>query len=186
MASYDCGKKEVCEWIRETIDEDGTILDVGACDGKWRRLLPEYPNMDAIEIYEDNALEVYEMYRQMYIGDIADYEYEYYDLVIFGDVIEHMTTAKARRVLDYAKTHGGYVLIAVPYEYEQGAIYGNPYEEHLQPDLTPEIFEERYPGYDVLLRAAEDYCYYTARGTPTGTPAGLDDNAKKSETKTKK
>ena len=54
MSSYDYGKPEVCAWIRRHFPPETTILDVGACDGKWRRLLPEYPNMDAVEAFEPN------------------------------------------------------------------------------------------------------------------------------------
>jgi hypothetical protein len=37
------------------------------------------------------------------------------------------------------------VLVVVPYLYEQGPHGGNPFEEHLQADLTPEVMEIRYP-----------------------------------------
>ena len=35
-------------------------------------------------------------------------------------------------------------MIAVPFLYKQGVLYGNPYKIHLQDDLTPALFEERY------------------------------------------
>ena len=41
MSSYDYGKPEICAWVRKHFPRSSTILDVGACDGKWRRLLPE-------------------------------------------------------------------------------------------------------------------------------------------------
>ena len=44
MSSYAYGKAEVCDWVRMRFAADASVLDVGACDGNWRRLLPEYRN----------------------------------------------------------------------------------------------------------------------------------------------
>ena len=162
MGSYNYGKKEVIAWIKDHFEKGSTCLDVGACDGKWGKLLGDHLEMDGIEIFEDN-IELYrlnEIYNTIYFGDIADFEYEYYDLIIFGDVLEHMTVEKAQKVLAYAKPRCKDLIIGIPFLYEQGAIYGNPWEVHIQPDLTPEIFDERYPGYEMILRAASDYAYY--------------------------
>jgi len=165
MSSYGYGKREVCGWVLSTFPGDAEILDVGACDGNWRRLLPEFPKMDAVEAFWPNALRL-EGYRQVFTADIRKFEYDWYDLIIFGDVIEHLTVRQAQKVLEYARPRCRDLIIAVPFLYKQGEIYGNPYERHVQDDLTPELFEERYPGFEVLLRAADDYCYYHKGGQP--------------------
>lgn len=159
MSSYDYGKPEICAWVRRHFSPDATILDVGACDGKWRKLLPEYPNMDAVEAFEPNAKRL-QGYREVYHSDICDFGYEWYDLIIFGDIVEHLSVDAAKSELEYARDRCRDLIIAVPFRYEQGALYGNPYEVHVQPDLTPENFAERYPGFEVLLRARDNYCYY--------------------------
>ena len=159
MGSYNYGKAEVCAWIRERFPADASILDVGAGDGKWRLLLHEYPNMDAVEVFGPNA-EKLTGYRRVFRADIVNFEYEHYDLVIFGDVLEHMTVVDAQAVLEYARPRCEDLIIAVPFLYKQGVLYGNHYEIHLQDDLTPKLFEERYPGFDVLLDARYDYRYY--------------------------
>lgn len=159
MSSYPQGKKEVCEWIRENYPE-GTILDVGACDGIWRKLLPEYI-MDAVEIFTPNA-ERLTGYRAVFNRDIIRFAYVHYDLIIFGDVIEHMTVKDAQDVLEYAKLHCDDMIIAVPWQYKQGIAYGNQWEIHIQDDLTPEIFAERYPGFDPIWQN-DIYAYYHKR-----------------------
>lgn len=159
MGSYNVGKDYVCEWIRWHFASGSAILDVGACDGKWRWLLPEYRNMDAVEAWEPN-LKNLSAYRNVFHADIREFEYEWYDLIIFGDIVEHMTPEEAKAMLDYAKPRCKDMVIAVPYLYPQGAIYGNPFEVHVQDDLTAELFEERYPGYKVLCAPANVYCYY--------------------------
>lgn len=162
MSSYDYGKIEVVNYIYQHFAPGSTCLDVGACDGKWYGLLGHYLTMDAVEIFEPNVTQHHlrDKYRRTWICDIADYKYDYYDLIIFGDVIEHMEVEKAQRVLEYAKTRCRDMIIGVPFKYKQGALYGNQYERHIQDDLTPELFDERYPGYDVLIRPTGDYCYY--------------------------
>jgi hypothetical protein len=62
-----------------------------------------------------------------------------------GDVLEHMTKEDAQKLLDYIYPRCKEVMIAIPYEMEQGEGYGNIYQIHHQPDLTPENFLERYP-----------------------------------------
>ena len=161
MGSYDLGKDYACSHVRNNFNTRASILDVGACDGKWRKLLPEYPNMDAVEAFGANAIKLMSCgYRSVFQVDIRDFQYEYYDLIIFGDVIEHLTVAQAQRVLEYAKPRCRDMIIAVPFMYEQEAIYGNPYEVHLQPDLTAENFKERFPGFEVLYIPAKNYRYY--------------------------
>lgn len=161
MGSYDFGKAEVCAWIRAHFPPHSTILDVGAGDGKWRRLLREYETMDAVEAYGPNVTELWKsFYGNVFQADIRRFEYERYDLIIFGDVIEHLSPQDAQAVLAYAAERCRDMVVAVPWLYRQDAIYGNPYEVHLQPDLTPEIFAERYPLLDVLHDPGHGYCYY--------------------------
>lgn len=160
MGSYNYGKKEVVQWIADNVPIESTILDVGPCDGKWRLLLWDYKNIDAVEAFEPNAMRVKALYSNVYNMDVVQFEYVHYDLVIFGDVIEHMTVENAQKVLTYAKEHSNCVIVGVPYLYKQDAIYGNPFEVHIQDDLTAKIFDQRYPGFDVLCRPVEDYCYY--------------------------
>ena len=164
MPSYDKGKAEVCDWIRNKFHTDAEILDVGACDGNWRALLADYPNMDAVEVWPPNAEGIKPLYREVFICDVADLKYKQYDLIIFGDVIEHMEVEKAQKVLKTAKRKCKDMIVAVPFLYRQGAIYGNPYEEHKQADLTAELFDQRYPGFEVLVAADWNYCYYHMKG----------------------
>ena len=159
MSSYDYGKPEICAWVRKHFPRSSTILDVGACDGKWRRLLPEYPNMDAVEAFEPN-LQNLQGYRDVFHADICNFSYSWYDLVILGDIVEHLSVEAAQNELEYARDRCRDMIVAVPFLYKQDAIYGNPYEVHIQDDLTPENFAERYPGFEVLLRARDNYCYY--------------------------
>lgn len=161
MGSFNKGKEEAVRWIKENFKKGGECLDVGACNGKWHNLLGDYFIMDAVEIWPPNIhkYELTKKYRMVFGSDIKFYKYVHYDLIIFGDVLEHMTVEDAQAVVDYARDRCDNMLIAVPFLYEQGAKNGNPYEIHLQADLTPELFNERFPGFKPIYMS-EDYAYY--------------------------
>lgn len=164
MPSYDVGKNEIVNWIRRNFVSDIRILDVGACDGKWQKLLPEY-TMDAVEVWEPYCGELKSIYKEVFNVDIIDFQYRFYDLIIFGDVIEHMTVEEAKKVLDYAYCRCDDMVVAVPFLYPQGEWQGNPYQAHKQPELTAELFDERYKGFEVLYDTGDNYCYYHKRAT---------------------
>lgn len=161
MSSKQLGKKEVSQWIRSNIPKDGLCLDVGACDGVWSGLLRDHLQMVAVEVFEPNVIkyDLESKYDVVMIADIRDLEYEHYDLIIFGDVIEHMSVEDAQNVLKYAYDRADQIVIAVPFRYPQGAIYGNEYERHIQDDLTHELFLSRYQGFKPLI-VYGDYGYY--------------------------
>lgn len=168
MASYNDGKADAVAWILEQVGDFGKILDVGACDGKWSDLIKAKRRdiiMDACEIWKPNIPKILNKYDSLYVCNIRSLRYRPYDydVVIFGDVLEHMTVTEAKIVLQYARNNVPAYIIGVPFLYKQGPINGNPYERHIQDDLTPELFEARYPGHDLLCRPRDDYAYYTWR-----------------------
>lgn len=160
MGSYNEGKGEVRKWILEHFPRESSVLDVGACDGKWRLILYEYDNIDAVEAFPANAERIKHLYRNTFLTDICEFGYKWYDLIIFGDVLEHLSVERAQAVLEFARPRCKDMVIGIPFQYKQDAIYGNPWERHIQDDLTPERFDERYPGFKMLLRARRDYAYY--------------------------
>ena len=162
MASLDTGKKETVSWICNNFSKGSTCLDVGACDGKWGLLLNDYLIMDGVEIYKPNIEKhmLWNIYRKVFECDIKDLTYSQYDLIIFGDVLEHMSVEDAQKVLEYAWPRCRDLIVAVPYQWVNRSHYGNPYEVHIQDDLTPENVLERYPRLKPLF-VYERYGYYT-------------------------
>ncbi len=145
-ATYDWGGLAVQGWVYSHLDLDAQILDVGAGWGKYRDLLPDYENMDAVEIWDPyvESESLAARYRQVYTMDVADMHPHLmgiYDVVIFGNVLEHLKQQDAFDVLDRCFQ----ALVIVPFLFEQGEEQGNPYEAHLQPDLTMDVMERRYP-----------------------------------------
>ena len=162
MASLNVGKAEMIRWIRENFKEGETCLDVGACDGKWADLLEGFLVIDGVEIYEPNIVKhnLADKYRYIFNSDIRDFQYFEYDLIIFGDILEHLTVEEAQKVLKYAWGRCRNLIVAVPYTWVNRSHYGNPYEFHIQDDLTPELVKERYPDLKPFL-IYDRYGYYT-------------------------
>lgn len=100
-----------------------TVLDVGCGYGKYGVLLREYleshPVVDGVEAWEpyikDHKLKG--IYRRVYLQDVTEMETETlnnYDLVMMGDVIEHIEKDAA---LDLLKRISGWVIICTPFDH---------------------------------------------------------------------
>jgi hypothetical protein len=139
--------------VRDSFATTATILDVGAGWGKYHFLLPEY-TMDACEIWALNVEknQLCDLYREVFTKDICDLKFNYYDVLIFGDVLEHIPRTRAKELLLDVWERCGQLYIAVPFLYEQGPHAGNPYEKHEQDDLTLELMEKEYPMLHLLER----------------------------------
>lgn len=159
--SYGYFKQEIKEHFLQNVDISCRILDVGAGAGTYARLLaPEY-TLDAIEIFQDYIarFDLNTLYQHIYIGNIEQFDFSTYDYLIFGDVLEHISVESAQQILLQIHKSNKRCLVAVPYMFEQGESEGNIFEAHLQPDLTHEVFLERYPQMQCIYRN-EYYGYY--------------------------
>lgn len=164
--SYHFGKPDAIEWIRKNFTQTHNILDVGPGVGTYSDLLkPYHYTLDGLEIYDGYVLayELESKYNKVYVDSIVNFDVSPYELVILGDVLEHLTIEDAHSVINKCKN----VLVAVPYNcpqskvdfWDKGFHLVNPYEEHLQDDLTPKIMLDRYPTLD-LLWSNQLYGYY--------------------------
>lgn len=158
------GKPEIKKFLLEHLKPGDKILDVGAGRGTYHDLLGNDFNWSAVEVWHPTAQYLLSKYNKVYEGSIVDFYYlEDYDLVIFGDVIEHLEVEDAQKVIKHAKEHSKAILIALPYDNEQGPINGNQAEIHRQTKMTPEIFDERYPGFKLILDYKVHAYYYWER-----------------------
>lgn len=131
--SYPYFKKEIKQWIFDNFNSNATILDVGiGCGTYYDLLCDKFKNIDGVEAFKPNIDQHNGMrYRHIFNYDIKDFLYDYYDLIIFGDILEHLNVNDAQYVLNYAYDRCKNLIVALPYMYKQDAIYGNKYEEHL-------------------------------------------------------
>ena len=155
-------KQEVKEYLISKFHPNIRILDVGAGEGTYYDLLSDYfKNIDAVEVFKPyiDKYNLKDKYNEVFNKNIKDFKYVYYDAIIFGDIIEHLSIEEAQEVLDYAKDRCKELIVAVPYQNKQGIEEGNVYEIHKQDDLTPKNMLERYPMLKELYRD-NNYGYY--------------------------
>ena len=149
--SPDAGKSAILKFILENIKKDAKILDVGFGSGVYGKLLRAfyYQNIDGIDIYGQNIEEMglNIIYDHIFIENILDFNFDFYDLIIMGDVLEHIELESAKNLLSgfIERKKCRAIVISIPYEYEQDELYGNHFEKHLQPDVTSVYMETHYP-----------------------------------------
>lgn len=143
--SHPDGKKDTLEFAKN--NEIKTVLDVGAGRGMY------YDTLKNIEIFPFDALEVWEpyiakydllsKYDNVYSKDVREWDKFDYDLVILGDILEHMTKEEAVEVWNRICKQAKYAVISIPIiHYPQGESEGNPYQVHVKEDWsTKEVLE---------------------------------------------
>jgi len=160
--SYSLYKKEFKDHLVNRFANDIQILDVGCGSGGYFELLNlYYPNIDGIEIYP-NYVQMFNLdtkYRRLIIGDILQQDLSEWEYFIMGDVIEHMTYEEALQLIEKIHKTGKFMMVAVPYLFQQDEEYGNIHEIHKQPDLTKEIFLQRYSCMKFLF-GDNNYGYF--------------------------
>lgn len=136
-----------------------SVLDVGCGFGKWGYLCREYldvfpgrpypeqwtTRIDGIEYFEPYIMEHQRfLYSNIMIGDVRDLcdGLDEYDLIIAGDVIEHMFKDEAEQVVEtlYAKARQ-LLIVNIPLGegWAHPEQYGNPAELH-RSEWYPEDF----------------------------------------------
>lgn len=172
-------KKETISYIVENYSKNSKILDVGPGIGTYSDLLkPEgFTNIDCVEAFEKYIIDynLTDKYTNVFLGSItnSDIDFDDYDLIIFGDVLEHIELSDAKKLLK--KLDGKDVIVAIPFESEQDESFGNKYEIHLQADLTFSNFFERYNNFHPLCLRF-DYGVFVTKNTEKNIYIEIDEN----------
>jgi 2-polyprenyl-3-methyl-5-hydroxy-6-metoxy-1,4-benzoquinol methylase len=149
-------------------EDSARVLDVGPGSGNYYDLLNNrgeyegYPgaalsNIEwtAVEIFPNyiDFFNLHSKYSSIIISDIYDVDWEelgWFDVVIFGDVLEHMEESRGREVIAKAVEHAGAVIISLPIvDYPQGSSYGNEHEAHIE-QYTPERMRKILSEYYII------------------------------------
>lgn len=159
-------KEQTKYFIQQKYNKDTFILDVGAGSGTYFNMLNPlgYTNIDCVEAFSPYILkfDLKNKYNNIFYGDVTELKIDYsrYDLVILGDVFEHIEKQKSIKLLkDIYPTD---IIIAIPFGGEQDAINGNSYEIHQQIDLTLINFLEQYSSLNPLC-VRFDYGVFTSK-----------------------
>lgn len=127
------------------------VLDVGVGFGRWGMIVREFCDVwygriskdqwsvqvVGIEAFKDNIADYHSaFYSKIHYGDAREIILKMdnsWDVVIFGDVLEHFERETGEVLLNWCLDHSQYVLVNIPLgsEWPQEEEYQNPFEKHL-------------------------------------------------------
>jgi len=136
------GRALMMDWIRA--QDPRSVLDVGAGSGTYGKLCRAQLDdcyLIGLEVWRPylrrfDLSAVYDLVLHRDVRNMALDEWPRVDIVILGDVLEHMSEVDAVRVWNLARASAHKaVYLSIPIiHYPQGHEEGNPFEEHIVPD----------------------------------------------------
>lgn len=152
--------RENDEFVLNLFYEDSSIqrvLDVGVGSGTYGRLLKgagaiERENLHGVEVWEpyEGLFGLHQFYGRMIYANILTLtpdDLDHYDLIIFGDVLEHIDSKDLPTVWRLAEAVADRVLISLPKGHwpQTEGEHGNPYEAHVDGHVTGETLVSVLP-----------------------------------------
>lgn len=135
-------------------NDDFRVLDLGCGKGTYGSLITKPCKKIAVDVVDyESKFGLKKIYDKFVVANILDKQtvesLGCFDLIILGDVLEHLTKEEARFALDYLEKMTKIIIVAVPYLYPQNG-GKNHWETHKQPELTRNLFLERYSEFKLL------------------------------------
>jgi cyclopropane fatty-acyl-phospholipid synthase-like methyltransferase len=163
------GKKEIVEWCKE-LDGINTIVDIGAGSGTYARMfrktgLFRSATMIAVEAWEPYIQEysLTTRYHKVINSDVRKVDFSEiapFDLVIMGDVLEHITKEEAVDLVKKLSKFTRYAIISIPIiHYPQDEYEGNPYEVHVKDDWSHNEVLESFSNFEKTFKGERIGCY---------------------------
>ncbi|MCW2811554.1 MAG: hypothetical protein JWP61_2012 [Friedmanniella sp.] len=145
------------QWTRDRVQALAaagpvTVLDIGPGVGTYAKLLagPAVSHITGIEIWEPyvDTYRLRDYYDEVIVGDAREVTWPAADVVIMGDVAEHMSAAEAGRLWERAQTSARRAIyLSIPIvHYPQHEIEGNPHEHHVVDDWSHDKVLAAFPG----------------------------------------
>lgn len=140
--SADEGKSVLFEWLREI--DPKVVIDVGAGQGVYARMARQVSTavrVIAVEVFFPSVrdYDLQRLYSDVVVADVRWVCWDRIvnkfspDVVIMGDVLEHMRRAEAIEVMDALSWRNIPTLVSLPIvHWPQGEVDGNPFEEHVE------------------------------------------------------
>jgi hypothetical protein len=133
---FDSSIKEIVKLLNPV-----TVLDIGAGAGKYGELIKDVlptASTTAIEIEADyierfSLKSIYGQVWNMNVGDLISPKYYElnFDLVMIGDIIEHLRKSDGLDLINYLVYRSKWILIEFPHHYLQNAVDGYSSEAHI-------------------------------------------------------
>lgn len=142
------------DWFKWLVGEINpkSVVDVGPGAGKYGSLIREVSPetaTTAVEIWEPYVATygLANIYDKVVVADARDFEDYDVDLVILGDVLEHMSRVEAVTLWNKVRSKAKAAMISMPIiHFPQGCEHGNPYETHVEDNWTHEEILATFEG----------------------------------------
>lgn len=144
-------------WIASRLAAAGDVrrvLDIGVGAGIYANLFrSRTPGAEwvGIEVWAPyvEQFQLQTKYDRVVLCDVQYLDFSklgFFDVCFCGDVLEHMPTPEARRVIDQTLYYSRLLFISVPLGHSpQEPINGNPFERHLVEDYSDEVMRQHFP-----------------------------------------
>lgn len=153
-ASAEEGRDVMVSWI--LVKNPRSLLDIGAGCGTyaqpWKNDPGNRPYLIGVEVFRPYVTEfaLNDLYDQVIVRDIRELpltEWPRVDVVVLGDVLEHMSEKDAIRIWHLACASANRaVYLSIPtVPCPQGPVNGNRHEEHVVNDWTHERVLDSFP-----------------------------------------
>jgi hypothetical protein len=162
-------------WLSHVVPRrrPASVLDVGPGLGTYSDLLRAVTPRaywSCVEVFAPyvDRFALADKYDLVHVADIRVFAWpQEYDVVILGDVLEHMPLLDALDVWAAARAHARQVVLSIPIvDYSQGPQHGNPHEAHVHTWSHADVVR-LLPGI-TCWRVFDRIAVYLATG---GTPA---------------
>jgi predicted TPR repeat methyltransferase len=148
------GKKEIVQWVDNDKDSISSILDIGPGQGTYFNLLSPMKQFlwEGIEAWKPyiEKFQLEKKYNKIYNEDARNFNWDekFYDLIIAGDILEHMSKEDAVILVENCLNHSKQLIISIPIVYmPQGELENNPFEVHVKPDWSDEEVKTTWGNY---------------------------------------
>lgn len=163
------GKNEIVEWCKE-LTGINKIVDIGAGSGTYSKMFRKSrlftdATMIAIEAWEPYIQEysLNDRYHTVINSDVRKVDFAKiapFDLVIMGDVLEHITKEEAIELVNTISKLTRYAIISIPIiHYPQGEYEGNPYEVHVKDDWSHQEVLDSFSNFEKVFEGERIGCY---------------------------
>jgi len=141
-------------------DTNRIVLDVGAGEGKWGKLLKgKVDRIDGIEVWEKyiTKFNLHSFYDNLFKVNMKDFSFPTkYNIAILGDVLEHLPKEEAEQFLTVLKSNVEVIYLTIPITVciQDGNLIGNPFETHHYQWSDKEVRYEL--GFELLNVSVND------------------------------
>jgi predicted TPR repeat methyltransferase len=143
--SLTSGKQQILEWFQHNENNINTIVDIGAGSGTYIKLIKETAgccvnsNWIGVEAWQPyiQEFQLNNRYNKIINQDVRTIDWYNLspDVVVAGDVLEHMSKLDAVTLVDKILQTSKTLIISIPIRHmPQDAINGNPFEIHVKDD----------------------------------------------------